>query len=132
ADPLEYPIVDHRFLEHPDDVEVLMRGMRMSRKVAAAEPLKEMTIEEIVDPEVAKYGAPDSKEYMERYIRSKAVTVYHPTSTCRMGPDSDRNTVVDLSLKVKGVKNLRVVDASVFPDIVMGNTNAPVYAVAER
>ncbi|KAJ3321579.1 hypothetical protein HDU93_003379 [Gonapodya sp. JEL0774] len=49
-----------------------------------------------------------------------------------MGPDSDRNSVVDLSLKVKGANKLRIVDASIFPDIVMGNTNAPVYAVAEK
>ncbi|KXS20346.1 GMC oxidoreductase [Gonapodya prolifera JEL478] len=131
ADPFEHPVVEPNYFAHPDDLKVLVNGLKIGRKVANSEPLKSLTLAEMKDPKVkAKFE--DEDAYLEEYARRNAVTVYHPTSTCRMGPDSDRNSVVDLQCRVKGVKNLRVIDASIFPDIVMGNTNAPTYVVAER
>ncbi|KAI9020321.1 choline dehydrogenase [Hyaloraphidium curvatum] len=130
SDPFEYPLIEPNYLAHPDDEEALVRGLKMTRKVAASEPLKSLTLHEILDEEIK--APPESDEYLRELVRRKAITVYHPVSTCRMGPDGDKNAVLDLSLKVRGIKHLRVVDASCFPDIVMGNTNAPVYAVAEK
>lgn len=73
-----------------------------------------------------------SDEYLACMIRTYTQTIYHPTSTCKMGAEWDTNAVVTPELKVKGVKGLRVVDASIFPQIVSGNTNAAVIATAER
>ncbi|KAJ3342293.1 hypothetical protein HDU93_002766 [Gonapodya sp. JEL0774] len=153
ADPFEYPVVEVRqgyvlcaldstpyslfhnlkpnYLSHPDDLKVLINGLKIGRKVAATEPLKSLTKREVPDANV-KADPSDEEAYLEEVVRRNAVTVYHPTSSCRMGPDGDPNSVVDLRCRVKGVTGLRIVDASIFPDIVMGNTNAPTYVVAER
>ncbi|WAR21890.1 SDH-like protein [Mya arenaria] len=86
--------------------------------------------------DVAKEMAPASEEahdaYWECIVRHTAVTQYHPTSTCKMGPDDDKSAVVDLHLRVKGVGRLRVGDASVFPSVTSGNVNAPTMMIAEK
>ena len=69
---------------------------------------------------------------LEAYTRGTAVTAHHPAGTCKMGADTDPMAVVDDALRVRGVEGLRVVDASVFPDLVGGNINAPVIMIAER
>ena len=69
---------------------------------------------------------------IESYTRQTAVTAHHPAATCKMGVDADPTAVVDDRLRVRGVEGLRVVDASVFPDLVGGNINAPVIMIAER
>jgi 4-pyridoxate dehydrogenase len=73
-----------------------------------------------------------SDQELERYTRASAVTAHHPAGTCKMGPDTDNTAVVDSELRVRGTQALRVVDASVFPDLVGGNINATVLMVAER
>ncbi|WAR30766.1 BETA-like protein [Mya arenaria] len=86
--------------------------------------------------DVAKEMIPESEEahdvYWECIVRHTAVTQYHPTSTCKMGPDNDQTAVVDLRLRVRGVGRLRVVDASVFPAVTSGNVNAPTMMIAEK
>ena len=73
----------------------------------------------------------DDDAALDHLIRSRADTVYHPTCTCRMGPDS-REAVVDARLRAYGLDNLRIIDASVFPTVTSGNTNAPTVMVAEK
>ncbi|KAI9024556.1 hypothetical protein DFJ74DRAFT_665517 [Hyaloraphidium curvatum] len=133
SDPIDYPELKFNYLSAPEDLETLLRACKTARKVAAAEPIKGKIVRELPNPLIDTAKKPvESDEYLKEHIQRCIVTVYHPTTTCRMGPDSDPNTVVDLSLKVRGVKGLRVCDASVFPDITAGNTNAPAIVVGER
>ena len=73
-----------------------------------------------------------SDDFYRCYVQHMAATVYHPTSTCKMGKEADNSTVVDPEFRVKGVQGLRVVDASIMPNIVSGNTNAPTIMIAEK
>jgi choline dehydrogenase-like flavoprotein len=112
-------------LEHPDDVRSMIAGMRLAQKIAGTDPLKRKVIKAL------KPG--DDLETDEDYhdhLRSRVELIYHPVGTCRIGKDDD--AVVDPELRVHGLEGLRVCDASVFPVIPGGNTNAPVIAVAER
>jgi choline dehydrogenase len=114
-DPFDHPIVNPNYFEEEDDIRVLTEGMKLARKVAAASPLKE-----IVEKEMMCVGCenmnPNSEEYLVHYARSMAATVYHPVASCKMGK-SEKDSVVNSKLQVFGVKNLRIVDASVFPDV---------------
>ena len=75
---------------------------------------------------------PTSAEYLAAYLKKSALTVYHPVGTCKMGSASDPTAVVDPTLKVKGIKGLRVADASIMPNIVSANTNAPAIMIGEK
>jgi choline dehydrogenase-like flavoprotein len=85
----------------------------------------------VIEEELQPGRAVQSREQLIEDIRQRASTVFHPVSTCRMGPDP-RESVVDHNLKVHGIAGLRVIDASVFPAVTSGNTNAPVIMVAEK
>jgi len=74
----------------------------------------------------------DNIEQLEEYVRCHADTEYHPVGTCKMGPDSDNMAVVDEQLRVRGINSLRVVDASIMPCLISGNTNAPTIMIAEK
>jgi choline dehydrogenase len=97
----------------------------MLRKILSAPALKPYTIEE-----VAPGAKVLSDEELLNYCRRTGSTVYHPTSTCRMG--NDPLAVVDQRLRVRGIEGLRVVDASIMPDLMSGNTNAPTIMIAEK
>jgi len=125
ADPRAAPLIDPNFLAHPDDVRSLMEGMQIARRILAAPPLEALRgIRLVPGPEVR-----DDKDWLS-YLRNSVVTVHHPVSTCRMGTDD--LAVVDPQLRVRGLEGLRVADASVFPRVVAGNTNAAVVMVAEK
>ncbi|PKO31077.1 MAG: glucose-methanol-choline oxidoreductase [Betaproteobacteria bacterium HGW-Betaproteobacteria-9] len=125
ADPQVMPLIDPAFLNHPDDVARLVRGFKRMREL-------------MQQPALARHGGRESKAsalaqsdaQIEQFVRFHADTIYHPVGTCRMGPDS--GAVVDARLRVHGVAGLRVVDASVMPSVVGGNTNAPVIMMAEK
>jgi choline dehydrogenase len=125
ADPFEPPRIDPNLLSEPEDLSPLINGIRLARQIFASTAF-------------AKYGAVEtspgravvSDAELAAYIRAEAYTVHHPVSTCRMG--SDAAAVVDPQLRVVGLENLRVADASVFPSIIGGNTNAAVVMIAEK
>jgi choline dehydrogenase-like flavoprotein len=125
ADPQVMPLIDPAFLKDPDDVARLVRGFKVMRQL-------------LQQPALARHGGQESKAsagaqsdaQIEQFVRHHADTIYHPVGTCRMGADA--MAVVDARLRVHGVQGLRVVDASVMPSVVGGNTNAPVIMMAEK
>ncbi len=124
-DPRAAPLVDPAFLAHEDDLARLVRGVRLTRAILAQAPLARHGARELADSARAQ-----SDEQVAQFIRRRADTIYHPVGSCRMGPGPQG--VVDSQLRVRGVQGLRVVDASVMPRIVSGNTNAPTVMIAER
>ena len=126
ADPFVYPAIQPNYLSTEHDVAEALSGTRLLRQLAKTAPLAEIITSEIVPGAQVEGDAALLADF-----RARADTVYHPTSTCMMGPDP-RTAVVDARLRVHGVQALRVVDASVFPAITSGNTNAPVVMVAEK
>ena len=125
ADPMAAPLIDPNFLADPDDTQRLVRGFKLMRHILGQPALAGHRGRELP----ASAGA-RSDEQIERFVRNHADTIYHPVGTCRMG--RGLNDVVDAELRVHGVKGLRVVDASIMPSIIGGNTNAPVIAIAEK
>ncbi len=126
SDAFEHPKIQPNYLSTALDVEEARAGIRMLRALAQTKPLSDIIIEELV-PGVHVQG----DDALLDDFRKRADTVYHPTSTCMMGLDPARS-VVDQRLRVHGVTNLRVVDASIFPSITSGNINAPTVMVAEK
>jgi len=125
SDPRAAPLVDPQLLNHPDDAATLLRGLKLGRDVARAPSFARYRAVEVQPgPQVA-----DDPGLLD-YIRRAAATVHHCCGSCRMGPDS--NSVVDEQLRVHGIEALRVADASVFPSVVGGNTNAAVVMIAEK
>ncbi|HEX7888016.1 MAG TPA: choline dehydrogenase [Ramlibacter sp.] len=125
ADPLAAPRIDPNFLADDDDTRRLVKGFRLMREILAQPALADHR-----GRELATSAAACSDEQIEAFVRSHADTIYHPVGTCRMG--SDALAVVDPQLRVHGLEGLRVVDASIMPSIVGGNTNAPVIMIGEK
>lgn len=119
---------DGGFLSDQGDVDTLVRGVQLARKILRAPSLSKLISDELAPSANADFP----RDAVEAYVRSRAKTVYHPAGTCRMGAASDMGTVVTPDLKVRGIEGLRVSDASVIPNLVSGNTNAPVVMIAER
>jgi choline dehydrogenase len=124
-DPAAAPAIQPNFLEREADVRTMLDGMKLIRRFAAA-PALSRWIKAEHDPGPACASDDDLVDF----LRNKGFTVYHPAGTCRMGRDAD--AVVDPELRVHGVANLRVVDASIMPAVTSGNTNAPVIMIAEK
>jgi choline dehydrogenase-like flavoprotein len=125
ADPLAAPLIDPNFLAERDDVDRLVRGFKAMRHILGQPALAGYRGRELA----ASAGAQTDAQ-IEQFIRGYADTIYHPVGSCRMG--SSVNDVVDTRLRVHGMQSLRVVDASIMPSIIGGNTNAPVIAIAEK
>jgi len=125
ADPQAAPLIDPAFLQDPDDMARLLRGFKLMRRV-----LQQPALTRHGGTESASSARAQSDAQIEQFIRDHADTIYHPVGTCRMGPGP--MDVVDARLCVHGVAGLRVVDASIMPSVVGGNTNAPVIMVAEK
>jgi len=119
-------LIDHNFLSDTRDEATIVEAIKKAREVLSSEEFDEVRGEEM-----APGKSIQSDEDLLAYIRKTAVTVYHPVGTCKMGTD-DLSVVSPGDLKVKGMSNLRVIDASVMPSIVSGNTSAPTMMIAER
>lgn len=122
--PEDRPEIDLGYLSDARDVDVIVTGMERVRSI-----MRQPEIAERVAAEIDPGEDVDSPRQLQDYVRSTAATVYHPVGTCRMG--SDPSSVVDPRLRVRGVNNLRVVDASVMPTITSGNTMAPAFLIGE-
>jgi len=125
ADPAAPPEIRINYLATEADRAAFIDGIRILRKILAAPSMKPYIVKEVY-PGSEK----TSDEDLLEFCRKSGSTVYHPTSTCRMG--NDPLAVVDQRLRVRGIEGLRVVDASVMPDLMSGNTNAPTIMIAEK
>lgn len=127
ADPCAAPAIHANYLSDTDghDLRMMIEGARLSREILAQEPFAAYRGDEIFPGADAQSDAD-----LVAFIRRKAETIYHPVGSCRMG--NDETAVVDSELRVRGVEGLRVVDASIMPTLVGGNTNAPITMIAER
>lgn len=125
ADPEAYPKIFANYLATETDCSVAIRGVRLGRKIAKANPLASM----ITDEHEPGWNLESDDEILD-WVRNRATTIYHPTSTCKMG--NDDMSVVDNRLKVHGFDGLRVADASIMPTLVSGNTNAPSIMIGEK
>jgi choline dehydrogenase len=123
-DPTAKPWIRHSFLSDEEDVDVMLDALRLTMDIARAPALNRYCQEPFVTP------ASEETEELRAHLARRSQTLYHPVGTCAMGNSPD--AVVDAELRVHGVEHLRVVDASVMPKLVRGNTNAPTIAVAER
>jgi choline dehydrogenase len=125
ADPAVPPAIRINYLATETDRTAFVEGIKMLRRILAAQALKPFVVDEVdPGPKIA------SDEQILSFCRQRGTTVYHPTSTCRMG--NDPLAVVDQRLRVRGIEGLRVVDASIMPDLMSGNTNAPTIMIAEK
>ncbi|MGM0536617.1 MAG: GMC family oxidoreductase [Pseudomonadota bacterium] len=125
-DPTVPPVISPNYLSTQRDADEAVQGSRLIRKLMRARGLQAIT-----EAEVAPGDMVDDEESMLEYFRANAGSIYHLCGTCTMGPDPDK-AVVDSRLRVHGVSGLRVIDASIFPNITSGNLNAPVMMVAEK
>ncbi len=125
ADPHDHPLIDPHLLGEEEDLAPLVRGLELSRRVLASPAFARYRAVEVAPGPQARGEA-----QLGEYVRRTASTVHHPAGTCRMGTDAD--SVVDSQLRVRGIQGLRVVDASAFPSLIGGNTNATVVMMAEK
>jgi choline dehydrogenase len=126
-DPLAPPAIRPNYLTDPLDCETIVAGMKFARVIAAQPALEPFMEAEIMPgPEVTDDAA------ILAHVRAHGSTIYHPVGTCRMGPASDPLAVTDPAGRVHGIGGLRVVDASLMPRLVSGNTNAPTIMMAEK
>lgn len=130
SDKLAYPIIEPRYLSDPDDVKIMVEGVKAARKITKAGELGKLVTKELRLSQCEKDGQGREDGYEEELVRTTAVTVYHPTTTAAMG--GSESSVLDPRLRVRGIPGLRVCDASSMPDIPSGNTNAPVIMLAEK
>ena len=125
SDPLAAPAIKGNFLAEENDRRTIVDGMKIARKIVAAPALQNYADDEI-EPGI---NVNSDEEWLD-FAKAKGNTVYHPVGTCKMG--SDPMAVVDDRLRVLGIHRLRVVDASIMPTLVSGNTNAPTIMIAEK
>ena len=125
SDPYDYPKIQFNYLKDEYDLKETIKCVRVARKILSQDSMKPYAGKEIGPGK----SATDDEQITE-YIRSKAETAYHPSCTLKMGVD--KMAVVDEKLKVHGLENLRVADASVMPEITSGNLNAPTLMIGER
>ena len=131
-DPKDKPIIDPHYLEDPEDLKELVEGLKIAEQIGRSKHFKEAKFYPKECPLCSQENKPWTDEYFKCVVENKGMTVYHPAGTCKMGSNKDPNAVVDSKLKVIGAKKLRVIDASIMPRIVSGNTNAACVLIGEK
>ncbi|GBN66525.1 Glucose dehydrogenase [FAD, quinone] [Araneus ventricosus] len=133
ADPYDSPVIDPKYFSHPDDLEVIVEGMKKCKAIGESEAMKKIgsKIFTTVYPGCERFVDDDDK-YFRCMALSIVITLNHQIGTAKMGNPRDPTTVVDPKLRVKTISHLRVVDASVMPNVPSGNTNVPTMMVAEK
>ncbi|XP_055541002.1 glucose dehydrogenase [FAD, quinone]-like [Wyeomyia smithii] len=131
--PLHWPLIYSNLLSEKDDIMTMIEGIKEALRIVETPAMKRIGAR-IINTQLPSctqfpFG---TDQYWECLIRSLATTLHHQVSTCKMGPSGDQEAVVSPKLRVKGIKRLRVVDASVMPTIITGHTQAPVYMIAEK
>jgi choline dehydrogenase-like flavoprotein len=124
-DPYDAPLIDPNFLGEPEDLETMVTGFKITRRLMEAPALAALSTRDLFTPGV------ETDDDIRAALRSRVDTVYHPVGTCRMAPTAAEG-VVDPELRVHGLESLRVVDASVMPKVVSANTNATTIMIAEK
>ena len=128
-DPGHAPLIHPNYLATQTDCRTIVEGVRIARRIAREEPLRS----EISSEHAPGAAIDDADEAgLLDWVRNSATTIYHPTGTCRMGPDGDAGAVLDNRLRVRGIAGLSVADCSIMPEIVSGNTNAPAIMIGEK
>ncbi|MGI4815081.1 MAG: GMC family oxidoreductase [Janthinobacterium lividum] len=127
SNPLDHPILNANFLARQEEVDTLVRGYKEARKIMHGEALRRHT-----QRELEPGPAVQSDAQLEAAVRAQVLTAYHPVGSCKMGPQSDVEAVVDARLRVYGTEGLRVADASIMPTLIGGNTSAPSMMIGER
>ena len=125
SDPLAAPRIDPNFFGDPADVETMVAGFKLTRRIMDAPSLRSVRTSDMVSEGV------ETDDEIRALLRQRVDTVYHPVGTCTMGPDP-ATAVVDAKLRVHGLRGLRIVDASVMPTLIGGNTNAPTIMIGEK
>jgi choline dehydrogenase len=133
ANYLHQPELIPNYFAYPEDVAVLIEGIKIAINVSSTLAFQKFgsRLHTIPMPGCGSYTF-NSDEYWECALRHFTFTIYHPSGTCKMGPDTDPDAVLDPRLRVRGVDGLRVIDASIMPTIINGNPNAPVIMIAEK
>ncbi|MEM7633455.1 MAG: choline dehydrogenase [Pseudomonadota bacterium] len=129
SNPNDHPDIHPNYLATRLDQDTIVEGIRIARHICRQHPVADVITEEHAP---GRAIADDDYDALLNWARDTATTIYHPTGTCKMGPDTDKMAVVDERLRVKGTSNLRVADCSIMPQIVSGNTNAPAIMIGER
>lgn len=127
------PLIFPNYFANDDDLKTIVKGIRIAMDVCRQPAMRKIgcKLHDVPIPDCA--GRPfDSDEYLECMARHFSFTIYHLSGTCKMGPADDKKAVVDPRLRVYGVKGLRVIDASIMPEVMTGHTNAPVFMIAEK
>lgn len=125
ADPKAAPLIRMNYLSDPRDIQVMTAGIRLARQIVCASPLSGMiAAEHSPGPDIV------SDDGLQAFVRELGMSVYHPVGTCQMG--ASEGSVVDERLRVRGVQNLRIADASIMPTLISGNTNAPTIMIGEK
>jgi choline dehydrogenase-like flavoprotein len=118
------PVIDPNFYDDPDDLETMVKGFKITRRIMEAPALKQHSIRDFYTEHL------NTDDEIKTELRNRSDTIYHPVGTCRMG--SDKEAVVDAQLRVRGIEGLRIADASIMPTLIGGNTNAASIMIGEK